>query len=723
MVEIVPIDFPNAPVTSVLDLYQKLTGKEVIYDATVQGQVNVVAIANSREEAIRIIETALHLNGFTLVPGDRNIVKVLGLSKSPRQYAVPILSDLYQLPPGDEMVTFLFKLEYADPQEVQQVIATYLPQSGTQGQPIALAKAQTLIVTDTASTIRMLARIIQAIDQPPAEVVSEFIQLHRADAKEVVDKMNVIFEKPATTTTTTFQPGPGGPGGPGGGPGGPGGPGRGGSVTVTTLTEDSIISGRIRLTADIRTNRIHVVTRPINMPFVRRLIAEYDSDINFGAPTTRPLRFVAAADVLDVIVDILTQPKEATATPGAGPTPPRTNNQTNQNRQNTANTAANRTGSGSLSSSLSSEELSTTTTDIVPESRTIGNTRIIADKRTNAIIVLGTEEAKEKIFRVLDQIDVRTPQVILTAVIGELTLKDDEEFGVDYVQTLTQSLLTSGSGEALLARSGYAGLGRFATNVPLLDFQTLTAATAMGGLPAGYTGFIGATRSLEIIVHALESTGRFRITSRPMVFTSNNKKAVIASGQEVAVPSNITTGFTGNNNQLVTTANVTYKDVVLKLEVVPLINSEREVTLDIVQVVNSIAGYTTIGGNTVPNVNARRIKTTVSVANDSTVVLGGLVQDSKEDMRSTVPVLGKIPVIGNLFGSKKHAKTRTELVVLLRPTVTYGPEESVIAGERAQEKMSFPPDLDATLDPPGAKINTNLQKPNTKKPKLRATQF
>jgi len=208
-----------------------------------------------------------------------------------------------------------------------------------------------------------------------------------------------------------------------------------------------------------------------------------------------------------------------------------------------------------------------------------------------------------------------------------------------------------------------------------------------------------------------------------MVFTSNNKKAVIASGQEVAVPSNITSGFTGANNQLVTTANVTYKDVVLKLEVVPLINSDREVTLDIVQVVNSISGYTEIGGNLVPNVNARRIKTTVSVANEATVVLGGLVQDSKEDSRTSIPILGKIPVLGNLFGNKKHTKTRTELVVLLRPTVTYGPEESVIAGERAQEKLSFPPDLDATLDPPGAKINTNLQKPKTTKPKLRATQF
>lgn len=716
------IEFPNSPIDAILDFYKRLTGKEVIYDSTVQGQVNVVVKTPvSREDAITIVETALNLNGFALVPGPGNIVKVLGLSKNPRQYAVPIISDIYQLPAGDEVVSFLFKLEYADPTEVQQIIASYIPQSATQTQPIALPKAQTLIVTETANTIRMVARIIQAIDQPPAEVISEFIQLTRADAKDVVDKLNIIFEKPASTTTTTSFP-PFGPGGGGPGPGGPGGPGPNNrpNVTVTTLSEDSIISGKIKLTADVRTNRIHVVTRPVNIPFVRRLIAEYDSDIGFGEPTARPLRFVSAADVLDVIVEIMTQPKDSATGIAAAPTPPPRNAQNNANRQ-ASNTSASSSASSTSSANLSGEELSTAEADIIPESRTIGSTRIIADKRTNAIIVLGTQEAKEKIFHVLDQIDIRTPQVMLTAVIGELTLKEGEEFGVDYIQTLGQSLL-SGTGTLLTPRSGYAGASRN-TGIALSDLASLTTAASMAGLPSGYTGFIGATKSLEIIVHALETSGRFRITSRPMVFTSNNKKAIIASGQEVAVPSNITSGYTGNNNQLTTTANVTYKDIVLKLEVVPLINSEREVTLDIVQVVNSIGSYTIIGGNSVPNVNARRIKTTVSVANEATVVLGGLVQDTKDTSRNSIPILGRIPILGNLFGSKVNNTTRTELVVLLRPTVTFGPEETAIAGERAQSKLNFPPDLEATLDPPGAKINTNLQKPKTVKPKLRATEF
>ena len=195
-----------------------------------------------------------------------------------------------------------------------------------------------------------------------------------------------------------------------------------------------------------------------------------------------------------------------------------------------------------------------------------------------------------------------------------------------------------------------------------------------------------------------------------MVFTSNNKKALIASGQQVAVPATTQSGYgygTTSSSGLVSTSNIEYKDVFLKLEVQPLINSDREVTLDIVQEVNSLAGdstsTTTTSGVNAPTINSRRIKTTVSVANNATVVLGGLVTENKTDSRSGIPILSKIPMIGSLFSSKTRSIKRSELVVLIRPTVTQTPSDAVRAGENAQEKLNFPPDLDATLDPQGTR--------------------
>ena len=727
--EPVTLEYPNADIKFILPLWEKLTGKKALYDSTVQGPCGIsVTKPVSPAEAIRIIETAMLLNNFTIVPGPGpTIVRVLGASKSPRQFGPPLYTEVSQLPENDQIVSFLFKLEYADPTEVQQVIAQYVaPSPYTSVLP--MPKAQALLVTENTSVIRSLSEIISRMDRKPADVVSEFITLERADAKEVIEKLNTIFEKQPTGPggAVPAAPAPPAPGTPPAQPQ-PGEVAQAGEAVSSVLSEDSLIVGKIKLTADVRTNRIHVVTRPVYMNFIRSLIKQFDSDIPFGIPATRALRFVAAGDVLDVVVKSIIEPgaKEDTAgggTSGAKAAAPVTNPSSYGGSGSSYGRYGG--GSGGGGSSLGGEELTTSQVDTVPEARTVGSTKIIADKRSNSIIVLGNKQVKEKIFKILDEIDVRAPQVMLTAVIGELNLDDSKEFGVNYLLRAKGVPVTSGSNGTTTGGgngSGFAGIIGNIAGSPTTDVSALTTAANLastlgtGGL--GINGFIGATKTLEAIVHALESTGRFRVTSRPMVFTSNNKKALIASGQEVAVPGQINSGYGGYNGggggagynpSLVSTANVEYKDVFLKLEVQPLINSENEVTLDIVQEVNSLGdANTALGG--APTINSRRIKTTVSCANNSTIVLGGLVTENKTDKRSGIPILSKIPYLGNLFSSKVKSTTRSELIVLIRPTVTNTPAQAVREGEYIQTKLNFPPDLDAALDPPGTRVKLDTK--------------
>ena len=146
--------------------------------------------------------------------------------------------------------------------------------------------------------------------------------------------------------------------------------------------------------------------------------------------------------------------------------------------------------------------------------------------------------------------------------------------------------------------------------------------------------YIAAGNYLTTVVHLLESTGRFKVVSRPMVFTSNNKKAIIASGQEIPVPVSTLSnaGTTGINNGVAAVeSSIQFKKVALQLEVVPLINSEKEVSLDILQKIDSVvAGSSTnIGGNSVPTIATRYIRSTVSAPNGATIILGGLIQDNK----------------------------------------------------------------------------------------------
>src|SRR5438034_10783880 len=138
---------------------------------------------------------------------------------------------------------------------------------------LALPKSSSLLVTQNADIIRQLASVIEQIDVAPAEVVSQFIKLDRADASKVVDMLKEIFEKGAETPGG--QPGIRGVKVPGGVPQPVSVEGGGGGI----LSEESIIVGKIKITADIRTNHIHVVTRPINMPFIRQLIHEFDANV------------------------------------------------------------------------------------------------------------------------------------------------------------------------------------------------------------------------------------------------------------------------------------------------------------------------------------------------------------------------------------------------------------------------------------------------------------
>ena len=254
------------------------------------------------------------MNGYSLVPAEGDVVKVIGTGRNPRGAGVPIISDDADIPAGDHVISFLFKLRYADPIELQQVLGQYLSPPQTFTSFLALPKSSSILVTENSSVIRALVHIIDQVDIPPAEVVSEFIKLERADATKVVEMLKEVFDK------GNQPPAAGVPGGV------PGVPGIKGVRPVapivsaqqskeeidigalTALSEDSIIVGKIKIAADVRTNRIHIITRPVNMRFIRKLIAEFDANVEFGKPVTRPLRYISAADILPVLVQALTEP-------------------------------------------------------------------------------------------------------------------------------------------------------------------------------------------------------------------------------------------------------------------------------------------------------------------------------------------------------------------------------------------------------------------------------
>ena len=724
------MQFPNSDVQDVLHFYETLTGKKLVMDNFVQGKVNIfVSKPVSREEAIRIIEMNLSLNGFSLVPAEGDIIEVVGTGKNPRAASVPVISDESEIPPGDQVVSYLFKLRYADAIELQQALTQYLSGAGTNPAPIlALPKSGSLLVTQNCGIIRRLVKIVDQVDVPPAEVVSEFIKLERADASKVVDLLKDIFEK-GDRTGAQYPAGVRGVRAPVPQPV----PVENDVGALTALTEESVVVGKIKLTADVRTNRIHVVTRPVNMPFIRKLIAEFDANVEFAKPVTRPLRYISAGDVLPVLVQALTEPGGAApgAEGGASPSQQqqqqrRTGAGTGGQGQNPAGTST--SSSGGESTLNISEELQTQPVDTTPKAVTVGNAKIIADQRANAIIVLGNREVVVKVEKILDEMDVKAPQVALSTVIGELTLNKDEEFGVDYFLRANKKVAgtTNFTGIPPLAGGGITttspapspggtptttttGGNIFNPGQGLISFTQLATNAASGA-----NIYLAAGNTLASVVHVLSSTGRFRVISRPMVFTSNNKKAIIASGTEIPVPvSTLSSVVNAANNgtNIGQQSNIEFKKVALQLEVVPLINSDKEVSLDILQKIDSLAGNTMIDGNSIPNIATRYIRTNVSAANGATIVLGGLIQDSKTRNTSGIPILDRIPYVGALFRNTTTNMMRTELIILMRPEVTLTKLDLYRLRQKSEDRTHFGPELEQDDCPDCPKTSDGKQLP------------
>ena len=368
--------------------------------------------------------------------------------------------------------------------------------------------------------------------------------------------------------------------------------------------------------------------------------------------------------------------------------------------------------------------------DTAPKAVVIGNAKLIADQRANSIIILGNREVVVKVEKILDEMDVKAPQVALSTVIGQLTLNNNEEFGVDWFAKYQNKLVGISRNNTI-----------FGTNNPPIPFPSVAPSVSPGVLTgngsiidpsnlinfsqilqnmvatgAGGTNiYVAAGNYLATIVHLLESTGRFKVMSRPTVFTSNNKKAIIASGQEVPVPVNTLSnvGTVGINGTAAVQASIEYKKVVLQLEVVPLINSEKEVSLDILQKIDSIVpgGGKLISGNEVPTIATRYIRTNVAAANGSTIILGGLVEEEKNKQYQGIPYLSRIPLIGVAFRGTAVSKTRRELIILMCPQVSLTKLDAYRLRQRWEDTTHFGPELDQNECPDCPKVEGGKQLP------------
>lgn len=680
---------PNSPVADIANFYEQLTNKRLILDAALTGPNLSISVNQqvTREEAIALIESALILNGYTIVPVDDNAVKILGPTKFPKSEGIPLYTDISQLPEGEGIVSYFMPFRYIRVDEAQAAFSQFAPARNF-GSVTPVPSVNALVITENLPLIRRMIALKRLIDVETGRTVTEFVELQRADAERVAEILSRLFEgeserisapsgQPAATAAAPEgeAPAPGG---------------ENGAVAVASVGQ------RIVIIADPRTNRLMVTAPEGRIDYVRGLISNLDVAVAFDEPLEKQLRFASAGEILPVLGNLLAEgDDQVETTTAAGSDSPATGRGPGANFGDTGSVGSSGTSGGSKP-----DRLSAPTQNTAPESISVGKSRIIADRSSNKIIVIGPPESRSKAARVIDMLDQRPKQVYLAVVIGQLTLGDGVEFGIDYfIHNGDLRVLGQGSAAniANLLSLRNAGLDLVPGTGDAINVAGQAANELAGAaIPAlsGLTVFGAIGDSVDIVARALASTNRFQVISRPVVYAANNQKAVISSGQQVPVPQStltsvVNTGTNVNPGSNAVTSNIEFKDVVLKLEVIPLINSDNEVTLTIAQQNDNIQETIEISNNQVPVIGTQELTTTVTVPNRHTIILGGLITDQEQRVDTGIPFLKDIPLLGYAFASTRKDTVRRELIVMIQPFIINSDETLQQANFIERSNSSF----------------------------------
>jgi type II secretion system protein D len=704
------IQFPNNPVSDFLMVYEKLKGVTLIKDASLlAGGANLSLTLNqpvSKAEAIRLLESTLLLNGYAFIAVDKNSVKVINTAggKNPRSEGVFLFTNESELPKGEVVASYVMPLTHlaaADAVPIFEQFITLHPY----GSLVPVPVANQVLITENSTLIRRLIDVRNLIDIPAPEKKSEFIALQQANADRVVELITSILEKRQEARegggakAATGQPAQ---------PNAPGLAGGGGSAGVTISGGKSGFAGDIQLIADTRTNRILVIASPFDFTAIQALIQQFDIAVELTDPYEHPLNYVAATDMLQILGDMLKEEGDEGGDSAAG------GSQSTGKVSGgigTGGVVAGGASSSSSSSGRKADVLSEPGEEQAAESLIVGKTKLIADNRANSILVIGQPEAKDKVKAILTKLDKKPMQVYLATVIGQLTLNNQDEFAVNILQKYiggnrTGSASTMGGNRFI--DPGTIVYGTTTNGLPTSQFQagktplTPQQAQQIGQIAQMATGALPGMQiatfilgSIDLYINALTVTDRFRIASRPAVFTANNKKATIYNGTKIAVPTSTVTTLGGGGSANATSgsqqSNIQYQDVVLKIEVVPLINSAKEVSLQIVQTNDTLSQTTQAvgGGVQVPDINTQELNTTVIVPDRATVLLGGLVTQQDTKNVAGVPFLSTIPLMGNLFKSTSDTTNRQELVVMIQPTIVQDNKELSEASKTERDLTGF----------------------------------
>ncbi len=680
--QLMSLNFRDAPVDQVLTTYSKLTGRTLLQMPNLKAKVTLVSNEKlTIRESLQAIESKLLMHNISLVPMGTKFIKVVQ-SQQASQAGMIINTGQPEsaLQEADQLVTQVIQLEHVEVSEVQGILQGLLHGFG-KIQP--LERSNCMLITATSINIKRIFDLLRILDQPiELNIETRVYELNYASAEEVASKLQELIEqvqadkKSKSSTRTAKISGVPSVRTPPGvirarSSARPNSQMNAMVAAAGEMADRSMIRGDVKIVADDRTNIIFIFSRAENFAFFDRLIKVLDRQVSPEIITkVVALEYADAEEISTILNEFV----------GAA------SSDKNETRSGAA--TAN-TNSGKRSQALrdyvkkkASTRPRTSSTQETALGRLSPDTKILADKRTNSLLIMGRQGDVAALTNVIKHLDIILAQVLIEAVIVEVSLNKGIDYGVDWLQrslTVYNQENTGPNGGIAVNQPvfSFAGGQKMGESANFQDASSLVDRAiplASGGLSYYLTFF---DLNIDAVIKMTASSDDARILSTPVILTTDNTEAKIIVGEQRPVVTSSSTTVGGEQRSA-----YEYKDIGIHLTVKPRVNPARYVVMEVAQSVDNVGGFEMIDGNRVPIITKRELEAQIAVKSGQTIVLGGLVNTDKRKSRTRVPILSNIPVLGALFRSDSKSDDRRELLVLITPYVMLSPEETMEQTER-----------------------------------------
>ena len=663
----IAINFEAVDLMSLVRYLSQETGRAFIINQPLKGDVTIISpITLSRDEALAMLESILQVRGYTAVPSGK-MFKIVSLNEAKVAGTETRTSfEIDSLTEDDTLITQIVPLLRTSVKEAQAILANLLPRDCSM---LVFPPSNTIVLTGRSVSIKRAFEVLKELEKGLLKPGLDIVPLKFSIAADLKNQLEKIISS--------------------------------GGV------ERDEIKGGVTFIADKRSNSLLVLTSPENFVRVRTLIDRLDSSTSDSRPELThffKLKFADETDTVTQLEEILgfgnsKQVKSASETAAIETTRLVPIKRTRQIMVTTRSEAIMKK-IGQLLEHLDvpptedssdikvirvvnaeAKVLADTLSRLVKQRNSNAGAisskekiDFVAEEHTNSVIMTGPPQLFAHYEKILKELDVMRAQILVEVLISEVSGNLTHSMGIEWNVFDFNSDKWRAFGGTNYDLRGQKPLGNSGFQIGLIKDAIDVAKLGDGD--------ISELSKIKAMVKAYRNNSNFKILSAPQILTTDNEEAKLSVGEIVALPQGFTKDRDSGRFDL---TNFKYEDVGIILGLTPRVNSKNLVSLKINQEIKKRQEENLYDFN-VPVLTKRQMETTVTIPNHKTIVIGGLMKEDKTKVVEQVPILSKIPFIGEAFKNKKTVTQKTNLLVFITPHILSSPEEVVNFDRKQKEK-------------------------------------